>query len=255
MSNFARYPSLMNRVVVVSGGASGIGASIVANFVASDAKVIFFDIDEQAGQQLEQRLAHKNLHSPKFIKLDLCEIETLQQTLNRIEKDYGPIKVLVNNAARDDRHSIEDVDPEFWRHCMAVNLDHYFFACQSVIESMKKNGGGSIVNMSSITWVAGMTDMTGYTAANAAIMGMTRGMAREVGEHNIRLNSVIPGWIMTERQREKWLTPELEKAWIDRQCLKEMLGPDEVARLVVFLGADDSKMITSQNFSVDGGYV
>lgn len=254
MSNYARYPSLMNRLVVVSGGASGIGASIVENFVACDAKVIFFDLDQQAGEHLAQRLANTHLHSPVFIKLDLTNIEKLQQTLIDIEKEYGPIKVLVNNAARDDRHTIEEVDPEFWRQCMAVNLDHYFFACQSVIESMKKNGGGSIINMSSITWVAGMTGLTGYTAANAAIMGMTRGMARELGKYNIRLNSVIPGWIMTERQKQKWLTPELKEAWLERQCLKEMLEPEEVARLVVFLGADDSRMITSQNLSVDGGY-
>lgn len=251
---FARYPSLAGRTVLVSGGATGIGASLVENFAAQGARVAFLDLDCEAAQTLVERIAATGAERPLFQRCDLRDIAALKTAVATVERSFGPVRALVNNAARDDRHALAEVTPEYFDDRIAVNLRHQFFAIQAVTDAMERAGGGSIVNMGSISWLLANEGYPVYATAKAAVSGLTRAVSRDLGRRNIRVNTVLPGWIMTERQISLWLTPEGEAEIMNRQCLKEKLYPDDVARLVLFLASDDSRMITNQSFVVDGGW-
>jgi NAD(P)-dependent dehydrogenase (short-subunit alcohol dehydrogenase family) len=255
MDNGAIYPSLKDRVVFITGGGSGIGESLVEHFSTQGARVTFVDLAEVASQALVKRIAERGHPAPDFIRCDLRRIEDLRSAISATRDRHGPIRVLVNNAGNDDRHRTEDVSVDYWDERMAVNLRHQFFAAQAVRPQMREAGGGSIINFGSITWMVGDGDCPAYVTAKAAITGLTRALARELGPESIRVNCLIPGWVMTERQVKLWLTPEGERQIEERQCLKDRLYPPDIARMVLFLAADDSRMCASQNFIVDGGWV
>ena len=254
MDNYASYPSLNNRTVFISGGASGIGAAIVTHFCVQGAKVAFVDIDAAAGANLIAQLEKTYGKAPLFIPCDLRDIVALRAAIAQTEEKFGAIRALVNNAARDDRHSIDSVTPEFWDQSMAVNLRHQFFAAQAVAPAMKAAGGGSIINMGSISWMTRSGGMPAYTTAKAAVQGLTRGLARDLGPYNIRVNTVVPGWVMTQRQLTLWVDDEGNETMDREQCLKGRIEPDDLARMVLFLAADDSRMCSAQNFIVDAGW-
>jgi NAD(P)-dependent dehydrogenase (short-subunit alcohol dehydrogenase family) len=252
---YARYPSLRERVVLVTGGGSGIGESIVEHFVRQGAKVAFLDVDREASEKLVARLSGPAEDAPLFLQCDLTDISALQQAVREVIERLGPVEVLVNNAGRDDRHDWAEVKPEYWDGMMAVNLRHHFFAIQAVAPGMAERGGGSIINLSSISWLIPSTGLPAYVTAKAAIVGLTRTMAHELGAAGIRVNAVLPGGIVTERQRRLWRTPEYAKEIMSNQCIQRDLLPEDVARMVLFLASDDSSGITSQNHVVDGGWV
>ena len=247
MQSFASYPSLKDRSVFISGGGSGIGASIVEHFAAQGSKVAFVDVDESASKALAGKTG------ALFVKCDIRDVKAYQAAIGDVAAKHGPITALVNNAARDDRHELEDVTPEFWDERIAVNLRHAYFAVQAVAPGMKKAGGGAIVNFSSVSYHTMTPSLSVYQAAKAAVIGMTRGLARDLGADKIRLNAITPGWIMTQRQIDLWLTPEAEADLMKAQCLKEKVYPPDIARMALFLASDDSRLITAQNFVVDGG--
>jgi NAD(P)-dependent dehydrogenase (short-subunit alcohol dehydrogenase family) len=249
----AIYPSLRDRVVFVTGGASGIGAAEVSAFARQGARVAFVDIADEAGLALSARLKDEGHIEPFFQHCDLTDIGALRAAIASVGTRLGPISVLVNNAANDQRHAWQDVTPDFWDERMATNLRHQFFAIQAVAPMMKAAGGGSIVNFGSISWHTNHGGMPAYTTAKAAVEGLTKGMARDLGPDGIRVNTVIPGWIMTQRQIDLWLTPEAEADLMRAQCLKEKVYPDDVANMVLWLASDDSRMCTSQLWVVDGG--
>jgi NAD(P)-dependent dehydrogenase (short-subunit alcohol dehydrogenase family) len=251
---YATYPSLRDRVVLVTGGGSGIGASIVAHFAAQGARVAFLDIDGPASERLCRELATSGREGPLFLHCDLRDIGALRAAVAEVRRRLGPIRVLVNNAAHDERHALDTVTPEYWDDRLAVNLRHQFFAAQAVYPDMVTAGGGAIVNLGSTSWMVGQGGMPGYTAAKAGVLGLTRGLARDLGPYGIRVTCVVPGWIMTERQIRHWLTPEAEAELLRRQCLKRKLVPDDVARAVLFLAADDSAGCTAQSYLVDAGW-
>ena len=255
MSEFARYPSLVDRGVLVTGGGSGIGASLVEQFAAQGARVAFVDIAAQVSQALAAELEGVHRHSPLYVQCDITDSEALAASIDAAEQAVGGISVLVNNAGNDQRHSFESVTPQMWDERMAVNLKHQFFASQRVFEGMKRRGHGAIVNFSSTSWVMGEGGYVCYTTAKAAIVGLTRSLARDFGESEVRVNAVLPGWVMTERQVALWLDEEGERMICERQAIKRKLYPDDIARMVLFLAADDSRMITGQSFIVDGGWV
>ncbi len=252
---FAAYPSLKDRAVLITGGATGIGAEQVAQFAAQGARVAFLDIADQPAHALAARLKAEGHHEPHYQHCDLTDIAALQAAIAEAARRLGPITVLVNNAANDQRHQWQDMTQAYWDERLAVNLRHQFFAIQAVAPMMRQAGGGSIVNFGSISWHVGQGGMPAYTTAKAAVEGLTRGMSRDLGPDRIRVNCVIPGWIMTERQRTLWLTPEAEADLMKAQCLKEKVMPADVARLVLWLAADDSRMCTSQLWVVDGGWM
>jgi len=252
---FATYPSLRDRVVLVTGGATGIGAAIVEEFAFQGSRVAFLDIDGNASSKLIADISPRSTHPPVFLACDLTDIAALRAAVAQTEATLGAINVLVNNAASDDRHSYADVTPEYWDERMAINLRHQFFAIQAVAPRMIAAGWGSIINMSSIGWIIPSTGMPAYITCKAAIVGLTRTMAHELGKSNIRVNSVLPGAILTERQRRLWWTPQYEGEIIANQALKRSLAPEEVARLVLFLAADDSAGITNQSYVLDRGWV
>jgi len=254
MTEFARYPSLQGRVVFISGGATGIGASLVEHFAHQQAQVAFVDRQEAAGRALADRLAAEGCPAPLFLPLDLRDIPALQHAVATVGERLGPVSTLVNNAAHDERHRIEDVTVEFWEDRMQVNLRHQFFAAQAVLPMMRAAGSGSIINMGSVSWHIGQGGMPAYTTAKAGIEGLTRGLARDLGPDRIRVNCIIPGWIMTPRQIELWLTPEGERELMQAQCLKEKVFPADVARLALWLAAEDSRLCTSQTWVVDAGW-
>lgn len=244
---YALYPSLKDRPVLISGGASGIGAEIVAQFRRQDARVAFLDNDTARG------VAHAAATGAHFIACDLRDIAALRQAVADAAGTIGTPRVLVNNAARDDRHTIESVEPEFYDDRIAVNLRHQFFAAQAVAPGMAEAGGGSIINLGSGSWLGKSPGMPVYLSAKAAVRGMTRGLARDLGPRGIRVNEVVPGWIMTERQAALWVTPEAATQNLADQCIPEWLQPEDVARMVLWLAADDSRMVTAQSFLVDAG--
>jgi NAD(P)-dependent dehydrogenase (short-subunit alcohol dehydrogenase family) len=252
---FASYPSLRDRVVLVTGGASGIGASIVEAFVAQGSRVPFLDMQQEAAAQLIGRLAPAAAHLPQFFPCDLSDIAALQHSVGAIIAQHGPVDALINNAGNDTRHSVEEVTPESFDRTIAVNLRHQFFMAQAVLPGMRAAGRGSIVNMSSIAWIIPSTSVPVYATAKAGIVGMTRTLAREAGADNIRVNAILPGAILTERQRRLWFTPEYQAEVLAAQALKRFILPDEVARLALFLAADDSAAITGQSHIIDGGWV
>ena len=250
----AIFPSLEGRCVFITGGGSGIGESLVEHFCQQGAKVSFVDIARDASLALVERLKTAG-HAPRYIPCDLRDIEALRRAVAEACAAHGPIRVLVNNAGNDDRHKTEEVTVDYWDGRMEVNLRHQFFAAQAVRPIMRDAGGGSIVNFGSITWLVGDPDCPAYVTAKAAIGGLTRALAREFGPENIRVNCVLPGWVMTERQQKLWLDEAGERQIAGRQCLSGKLYPADIARMVLFLAADDSRMCTSQNYIVDGGWV
>jgi NAD(P)-dependent dehydrogenase (short-subunit alcohol dehydrogenase family) len=246
---------LKDRAVFVTGGGSGIGASIVEHFCAQGSKVAFVDIARKASEALVKTIAGKGLPAPLFIECNIADIPALQKAIVEAKQKLGPIRVLVNNAAHDQRHAIDTVTPEYWDERYAVNLKHQFFAAQAVYKDMAAAGGGAIVNLGSTSWVVGQGGMPCYTSAKSAVAGLTRALARDFGPLNIRVNCILPGWIMTERQLTLWLTPEGEEELMKRQCLKRKLVPADIARTVLFFAAEDSGACTNQNYIVDGGWV
>ena len=255
IDNPAIYPSLRDRPVFITGGGSGIGESLVEHFCRQGARVTFVDLAEEASQALVARLADLATQPPVFIPCDLRDVDELGKAIATAQDRHGPIRVLVNNAGNDDRHQTGAVTADYWDDRMAVNLRHQFFAAQTVRPQMRDADGGSIINFSSITWMVGDGDCPAYVTAKSAIIGLTRALAREFGPEKIRVNSVLPGWVMTERQINLWLTPDGEHQIADRQCLQDRVYPPDIARMVLFLAADDSRMCTSQSFIVDGGWV
>lgn len=254
-SQFATYPSLRDRIVVVTGGASGIGEAIVEAFAANGAQVVFLDMQTEMAERLVLRLTDENRHAPVFVPCDLTDIASLRAAVESILREFDAVDVLVNNAGNDRRHTIEEVTPEFWDRTIAINLKQQFFMVQAVIPGMRQAERGSIINMSSIAWMIPSTNVPVYVTAKAAIVGMTRTLAHELGRWNIRVNCVLPGAIATERQRRLWLTPEYEAEVLAAQALQRLIEPEEVARLILFLAADDSSAITNQSYIVDGGWV
>jgi len=252
---FAIYPSLRDRVVVVTGGASGIGEAIVEAFALQHAQVVFLDIQDEAAEQLTKRLTPTAASVPEYYHCDLTDIAKLQQTVQTILHRFQTVDVLVNNAGNDTRHKIDTVTSAYWDQAIAVNLKHQFFMSQAVIPSMRKAQRGSIINMSSIGWVIPSTEQVVYVASKAAIVGLSRTLSHELGIDNIRVNCVMPGAILTERQQRLWLTDTYKAAILANQALKRMILPEEVARLVLFLAADDSSAITNQSYVIDAGWV
>jgi D-xylose 1-dehydrogenase len=241
--------------VVITGGATGIGASLVRQFARQGSRVAFFDIQNAPAGELVESIAAEGLPRPMYLHCDLTNLNAMKTAVNDVLAKFDGLDVLVNNAANDQRHKIDEVTPEFWDQSMALNLRPHFFMAQAVLPSMRKAGGGSIINMSSIGWIIPSTGMPVYVAAKAAIVGLTRTLAHELGADNIRVNAVLPGAIATERQKQLWYTPEYLSNIQRNQALKRQIEPDEVARLVLFLAADDSSAITNQSYIIDAGWV
>lgn len=251
--NKAIYPSLAGKRVLVTGGGSGIGAAIVEAFVAQHAEVWFIDVAETESRALVERLSGER-KPPRFLACDLTDITMLQQTVSAIVSEAGAVDVLVNNAANDDRHRIEDITPDYWNQRMAVNLRHLLFCSQSVVPGMKAAGGGSIVNLGSISWHLALPDLVLYETAKGGIEGMTRALARDLGVHGIRVNCVVPGGVRTPRQMRLWHNPDEEARMIEQQCLKERVEPGDVAAMTLFLASEDGRMCTGHNYFVDAGW-
>ena len=255
LNRYASYPSLHHQVVFISGGATGLGAEFVEQFAEQGARVAFVDIDEQAGIELCDRQEAKGLSRPLFQVADVRDIAGYQTAMTAVEDALGPISTLVNNAANDERHESAAVDLAYWNDKLAVNLSHHFFAIQAAAPGMRRRGGGSIINLGSVAAHAPFTGMPAYIAAKAAVEGLTRTLARELGPDAIRVNCVIPGWVMTQRQLRERVTPDTDRILDESQCLKERLVPADVARMVLWLAADDSAMCTGQLWVVDGGWM
>lgn len=249
----ARYPSLEGRKVLVTGGGSGIGAALVEHFARQGARVAFIDIADEAAAALLSRLGDAP-HAPLYRHCDLRDLDALARVIAEVSDRLGGIEVLVNNAANDDRHALEQITPQYWDDRIAVNLRHVLFCSQAVMPGMKANGGGVIINFGSISWHLALPDIVLYQTAKAGIEGMTRGLARDLGVHNIRVNCVVPGGIKTERQMALWHDEEEETRMLSQQCLKERVVPDDVAALVLFLASDDARMCTGHEYFVDAGW-
>jgi NAD(P)-dependent dehydrogenase (short-subunit alcohol dehydrogenase family) len=252
---YATYPSLRDSVVLISGGAGGLGAEFVRQFAAQGARVGFVDVAEEAGAALVETVAADGHPRPLFRVCDIRDLEAYRAAIAEIAGLLGDVRVLVNNAGNDTRHPSAEIDPAYWDERMRVNLDHQFFAAQSVAPAMRAAGRGSIINLGSISAHIDLLDLTAYMTAKAAIEGMTRSLAREYGPDGVRVNCVLPGWVMTERQVDLWLTPEADAAREKAQCLPHRLEPDDIARMVLWLAADDSRSCTGQRWIVDGGWM
>jgi NAD(P)-dependent dehydrogenase (short-subunit alcohol dehydrogenase family) len=250
---FATYPSLAGRTVFISGGATGIGSDLVRAFARNRARVAFVDLRRRDGEALAREISIDG-GNHLFVESDVTDISSLRKAIAMVRERLGPIGVLINNAANDQRHVVAEVDVEFWDHSQNVNLRHHFFACQAVHPQMRELGSGSIINLSSIAWRGGAAEMPAYAAAKAGIIGLTRSLARAFGPDNIRVNAIEPGAVMTERQIELWYTtPESVEAMAGRQSIRRTLLGEEIARTALFLAADDSQMITKQSLTVDAG--
>ena len=252
-TNFARYPSLEGMPVVISGGASGIGETIVREFAAQGARVGFVDIQKDSGQKLQDELVAAG-HTVKFAATDITDIPAYQAAIRSFEEAHGPALSLLNNAANDTRQAWNEVTLDSWDKGIAVNLRHQFFAAQAVALGMIKAGRGSIVNFGSISWMINLGNLAAYTASKAGVHGMTRSLAKDFGQHGVRVNTLVPGWIMTERQLTNWVGEEELKMIAEVQPIRGQLYPADIARMALFLAADDSKMVTGQQFLVDGGW-
>jgi NAD(P)-dependent dehydrogenase (short-subunit alcohol dehydrogenase family) len=250
-SNFAIYPSIVGKTVLVTGGGSGIGAAMTEAFHGQNARVTFLDIADDPSTRLVERL-HGGV---QYVRCDLTDIKALRDAISQVAKQLGPISILINNAGNDDRHPALEVTPEYWDGRMAVNLRHIFFTAQSVFPLMKELGGGSIVNLSSTSWIMGEAGYPAYTTAKAGIWGLTRSLSREFGKDRIRVNAIMPGWVMTERQLKLWIDNAANEL-IDRsQALPDRIQPEDIAHAALFLASDDSRMYTGQQLVVDGGWV
>lgn len=251
----AIYPDLAEKTVFITGGGSGIGAALVEGFVAQGARVGFVDIAEEPSRALVARLSNGGSgRAPLYIPCDIRDVAALKAAVARTGAELGDLAVLMNNAANDERHAVLDVTPEYWDERMAINQRPMFFAAQAAIPQMQRCGGGSIVNFGSISWLLGQGGMPAYTTAKASVHGLTRGLARDFGADGIRANSLLPGWVMTERQRKLWLTPEADAVRKAGQCLDLFIQPDDIAQMALFLASDASRAVTSQEFVVDAGW-
>ncbi|QYG05064.1 SDR family NAD(P)-dependent oxidoreductase [Janthinobacterium sp. PAMC25594] len=255
MKQLAKYGSLQGKRVFITGGGSGIGESLVAEFAAQGALVAFVDIAVEASEALCRRLAEAGLTAPLFRHCDITDIASLQAVMAELAEKLGDFDILVNNAANDQRHQAQDVTLEYWNERIAINQRPMFFTCQAVFEGMKRQGGGSIINVSSISWHMKSGGYPVYATTKAAVVGLTRGLARDYGAHNIRVNTVTPGWVMTQRQIELWVDDAAEVEIQKSQCLPSKLMPQDIAAMVLFLAADDGAMCSSQEFIVDAGWV
>ncbi len=245
----ASYPGLAGRLVFVSGGGSGIGAAFVRAFAAQGARVAFVDIADEPSRALAQELGA----DVRYWRCDVRNIDALQHAIGEAGDVLGPVRVLVNNAARDDRHAFEEVTPAYWDENLSVNLRHHFFAAQAAAPQMEAAGGGAIINLGSVSWMRGRPEFPAYTTSKAAIMGLTRTLARTLGPRGIRVNSIVPGAIATARQSALWTSPDEERAFIAQQCLKFRLSEDDIARTALFLASDEARAITGHSLVVDGG--
>lgn len=250
---YANFPDLKDTSVFITGGGSGIGASLTDGFLSQGAKVAFVQRSDASGFCDEMEAKHGR--RPFFLPCDITDVTALKSAIDDASSAHGDITVLVNNAANDQRHATEEVDEAFWDWSQAINLKAYFFACQHVIAGMRKAGAGSIINFTSISYMMGNAGYPAYTTANSGINGMTRSLAREFGPERIRVNAVAPGWILTQKQKDMWVTPEGLAAHIERQCLKEELEPNDLIDPVLFLASKASKAMTGQSLVVDGGVV
>jgi NAD(P)-dependent dehydrogenase (short-subunit alcohol dehydrogenase family) len=250
----AIYPDLTGKVAVVTGGGSGIGEAIVRRLAEQGVSVGFIDLKQPESRRLAEELTAAG-RMVRFEPADLTDVPALRDAIGRIRGAFGPVGILVNNAANDERHATEEVTPEYWDGRIAVNLKHQFFAAQAVLPDMKAANRGVIVNFGSVSWIVGQGGMPAYTASKSAVLGLTRSLARDYGAFNIRVNAIAPGWIMTKRQLDNWLTPESEAELMRRQCLKRRLQPDEIARFTVFLASEEASACTNQHYIVDGGWV
>jgi NAD(P)-dependent dehydrogenase (short-subunit alcohol dehydrogenase family) len=249
----AVYPSLQDRTVLVTGGGSGIGAEITRHFAHQGARVAFIDINVPDSEALVAELEGEG-RTASFHHTDLLDIAAVRAAIDDVRVAYGPITHLINNAAHDQRVTIDEITPEFWDDRQAVNLRHQFFCAQAVYKDMAAAGGGAIVNVGSFAYIASVEGLTPYLAAKSGVIGLTRGLARELGPHNIRVNCVLPGWIMTQRQLDLWVTPEVEAEIFKRQCLKRKIYPADIARTILFFASDEAGACTNQSYIVDGGW-
>lgn len=255
MPRYATYPSLNDRTVLITGGATGIGATLVSEFAAQGSRVGFLDIDAASGEALAASLAGSSRHAPVFVRADVTDIDALQAAIAEVRGRCGPIEALMNNAANDQRHAMEATTSASWDQGIAVNLKHQFFAAQAVAPDMRAAGGGAIVNFGSISWMLKQGGMPVYTASKAAVQGLTRSLARDLGRYNIRVTTLVPGWVMTDKQVRLWVD-DAAKAEISRlQCIDQRLMPADIARMAMFLAADDGAMCTAHDFQVDAGIV
>jgi D-xylose 1-dehydrogenase len=254
MGQGAIYPDLANKAVIVTGGATGIGEAIVRAFVRQDCKVGFIDLQADVGHDLAKALKAGGGQG-HFVHADLTDVAAIKNAVGDIRRAFGPIDILINNAAHDERHATQSVTSDYFDEKIAINLKHAFFAAQAVLPDMVEKQAGAIVNFSSISWMASMGGMAVYTAAKSAMLGLTRSLARDYGAHNIRVNAIAPGWILTDRQKKLWVTPEGEQTMLEAQCLKRWLMPEEIAKFAIFLASEEASACTGQHYVVDGGWV
>ncbi|WP_077032608.1 SDR family NAD(P)-dependent oxidoreductase [Pelomonas sp. KK5] len=254
MNSLASYPSLRDRSVLITGGATGIGASLVEAFVAQGARVGFIDIAAEAGRELAERLGADAHFAPRFQAADITDIAALDAAIDALRAQIGPIAALLNNAANDKRHDMDTVTSESWDAGIAVNIKHQFFAAKNVAADMRAARTGSIINFGSVSWRAKQGGMPTYTTSKAAVQGLTRGLARDLGPYGIRVNTLVPGWVMTEKQVRLWVTEATKDELARMQCIPTALQPQDIACMALFLAADDSRMCTAQDFIVDAGW-
>ena len=256
MTQNTSYPSLCGKHIFITGGATGIGAALVEAFAHQGARVSFIDINQTAGESLLALLTEKYASTAvRFAQCDVTDVAQLQLSVSDAAAAFGDIYTLINNVANDQRYKLADITPDEWRQSLAVNLDPAFFAVQAVAPMMKRSGEGVIINFSSINALFGPADMPSYIAAKAALLGLTKSLARGLGADNIRVNAILPGWIITEKQLDKWLTPADEAEWMEQVCIKKRIMPADVAKLALFLASADAALITSQQFVIDGGRI
>ncbi|BCH13750.1 SDR family NAD(P)-dependent oxidoreductase [Mesorhizobium sp. L-2-11] len=251
----ARFADLEGASVLITGGGSGIGAALTDGFARQGAKVAFIDIADGPSLALADRIETDLGRRPLYLKTDIRDIEALRASVAKAAEAHGDVTVLVNNAALDDRHAVEDVTVEFWDNNQAVNLRPHFFSAQAVAPGMKRAGGGSIINFTSTSFLINHPDMPAYTAAKAGIVGLTKGLAGKLGADGIRVNAIAPGWVITERQKQLWVTEQALAAHVAKQCIKQVMQPEDVVGTVLFLASDASRMLTAQMLIVDGGFL
>ena len=249
------YFDLKNKRALISGGASGIGSSIVEHLCEQGVEVYFFDINKNEAKKTINKIKKKKFKTPSFVECNIKNIKKYKSSILNIIKKQGPIDILVNNASNDQRHTLEEVTEKYWDERMAINLKHYLFAIQTVKKSMIKNKGGSIINLGSVSWIRGAVMFPAYSTAKAAIYGLTKSLARDLGQYNIRINSIAPGSVATKRQSKLWLNPKFKKEILDKQCLKKQVLPEDVSKMVLYLASDVSSGCTKQNFTVDAGLI